>query len=791
MEATASSFSNVLRRLRLAAALSQEELAARAGLSARGVSDLERGVRHGPRPETLRMLADALALSGNDREMLFTAAQLERREMTKHQDRTTLPRWPQPVGPLFGRDEERAALAALLERTDVQLVTLTGMGGTGKTHLALDVAGGLRDQFRDGVFFVDLTPITDPVHVMPAVARALRVDEAPGRPILETLIASLREKQLLILLDNCEQVLAAAPEVGALLASCPGLTVLATSREALSLRGEREWSLAPLPLPDLELLPPLADLQRSPPVALFVARAEASTPQFSLTLENAKAVAAICHRVDGLPLGIELAAAHVKLLSPEELASRLDRRLPLLTRGARDAPSRQRTLRHAIAWSYDLLTPEEQALFRRLGVFVGGWTVEAAEALMEPTEGLDIIDGLASLLDKSLVRINERGETSRYGMLETVREFALEQLEHEGERAVTRERHAAYFLQLGERGAAAMEGIGQRRWLALLEREHPNLREAFATLEASGDDTGYLRLATSLFLFWFFHTHAAEGLPRLRRVLALETGPTVERARALMAAGCLAYGVGAYADAERWLQEGEDLARALGERWVLGNTMLLRGAVAEHLGDEAAAEYFFQSALGVAQEIGNTWLIGEVLPNLSDAAYRRGDLDLAERFALDGFAPLAESENAYMESMNFANVAQVVLARGDTRRAAAAFGDALRVAEEIESRWNVANAIAGAAAVEVVCGRHDRAARLLGAADAAREASGHPRFPQFHLVSQTEEALRNVLGPDRFRAGWDAGRALPIDGAVDEARVALDEAADVGDQPRAPAGLES
>jgi tetratricopeptide (TPR) repeat protein len=488
-------------------------------------------------------------------------------------------------------------------------------------------------------------------------------------------------------------------------------------------------------------------------------------------------VAAICHRVDGLPLAIELAAARVKLLTPHELASRLDQRLPLLTGGSRDAPARQRTLRDAIAWSYDLLDPHEQALFRCLGVFIGGWTVEAAEAVAGSAGTVDFLDGLGSLLAKSLVRVEQRGEESRYSMLETVREFALEQLEQEGEHESARKRHAAFFLQLAERGAAALELPGQKPWLWRLEREHPNFREAFTVFETIGDDAGYLRLATALHLFWFFYSHAAEGLQWLRRALARETGETAGRARALVGAGGLSYAVGDYATAQEWLREGEILARSLSEPALRAQAMLLQGAVAEHLGDERGAESFFQQGLTVAQEIGHVWLIGEMLPNLSDAAYRRGELSLAERYAREGIAPLRESGNAYMESMNLCNLAQVTLAHGDIRQAAAFLQEALDLAEEIESQWNVANAIAGAAAVAAARGEPERAARLLGTADAARVASGHPRLPHFYRYAQTEEALRGTLGSDGFSEEWTRGRALLTQAAVSDARALFAEAA--------------
>jgi predicted ATPase/transcriptional regulator with XRE-family HTH domain len=775
METSAASFGDVLRRLRLAAALSQEELAERAGLSARAISDLERGLRQGPRPESLRLLADALSLPREDREALFAAAHRAAPSPADPGPARGATSLPQPATPLVGRDQDRAALCALLAQPEVRLVTLTGMGGIGKTHLAIAVASGLRQAFRDGIVFVDLAPLTEPAHVIPTVATALGIRDAPGAAILRTVIAALREKRMLLVLDNCEQVLEGAPQIAELIASCPALTVLATSREALRLRGEREWPVAPLPLPDLERLPPLAEMQQSPAITLFTMRAQASDPRFSLTGENALAVATVCHRVDGVPLAIELAAARVKLLSPEALAVRLEQRLSLLTSGARDAPARQRTLRDALAWSYDLLSPSEQALFRRLGIFVGGWTLEAAEAVADPDHDLNVLDALGSLLDKSLVRIDARGVDERYGMFETVREFALEQLDREGERAATWERHAGYFLELAERGSPEMLGADQKRWLGSFEREHPNLREALATLDARGD-AGYPRLTNALAWFWFLHCHAVEGLPHCVQALSREPGATPGRARALHSAGMLAYACGDYANAERWLQEGEALARALGQERMLADALLTRGAVAEHLGDEASAQHFFEAGYALAQEAGNVWMIGVALSNLSDAAYRRGDLEQAEQFALKAIPVLQASRNAYMESMNSANIAQVALARGESRRAARALQDGLALAEEIESRWNVANVISGAAAVCAALERWDQAARLLGAADAQRMFSGHPRLPQFHLFAQTQNAVRARLGVERFQVAWDAGRILSGAEAVAAARAVIAEA---------------
>jgi predicted ATPase/transcriptional regulator with XRE-family HTH domain len=773
-----SSFGDLLRHHRLEAGLTQEGLAERSGVSVRAISDLERGLKQRPQRETVRLLCEGLQLKESDREAFIAVAshRPERGAPASRNRVSSASALPVPRTSFIGRDTEVAHIVALLEREDVALLTITGPGGVGKTRLALAVAARLVSAFPDGVVFVDLAPIADPEHVMSVIATALNLDAAPGRSALERLIAVLRTSHMLILLDNCEQVLAAAPYIGELLRACADLTILATSREALSLQDERQWPLLPLPLPDLERLPPLAHLRHSPPVALFVARAESSDPQFALTRETVQAVATICHLVDGLPLAIELAAARVRLLSPRELASQLERRLPLLTSGTRDAPARQQTMRDAISWSYDLLAPHEQALFRHLGVFAGGWTVEAAVAVVLLPNDRNVLEVLASLLDKSLVWVVERGDVSRYGMLETVREFALEQLEREGERAATRERHAAYFLRLASLGAVALEGGEQKRWLRILEREHPNLLEVFTTLETRGDDAAYLRLATALAMFWFFHDHADEGLRHLQRALVWEGGQTVARAKALVGAGMVAYAAGDYINAERWLREGEDLARILAEQPVVANAMYWRGAVAEHLGDEIGAEAFLRAALVIAQEIGHAWLLGVILLNLSDAAFRRGDLEAAERYALAAVAPIAESGNAYAESINFVNLAQVALARGDIRCAAEAVSEALDVAEEMGSRWTVANAIAGAAAVAAARGQHEQAARLLGAASRVLDASGRPRFPQFYLVSQTEDMIRRTLGPDRFEVGWNAGQAWSLEDGVDDTRAVLAEA---------------
>jgi predicted ATPase/transcriptional regulator with XRE-family HTH domain len=768
-------FGDVLRQFRLAAALSQEELAERGGLSARAISDLERGVRREPRPETLRLLADALDLHESDRERLVTAARgtPAAKVPAPHAPIATLPQTPTT---LIGREDERAAIVNLLSRSDVRLVTLTGMGGMGKTHLAIEIARCLETMFPDGVVFVDLAPLSDAAMVVPQIARAIDIRATPDQEVLASIVAAIARRRMLLVLDNMEQVLAAAPQIGELLAAAPRLAILATSREALRLRGEREWPLPPLPLPDTGKAIDLAEETTPAAIQLFVARAEANDPRFRLTPDNAPAVATICLKVDGIPLAIELAAARIKHLPPDALAARLTQRLPLLTGGPSDAPARQRTLRDALAWSYDLLPAAEQRLFRHLSVFVGGWTLEAAEHVVDPDGELDLLTGLSSLLDKSLVRRDAQDSDVRFGYFETVREFALDQLNLEDETQRIRHHHAAYFLALAERAASDLHYAGMMRWLDLLEREQPNFREAFATLQAEGDVAGYTRLAIDLSAFWFYRGYAVEEINRLEWALSTAAIPDTLLPRAFNAAGMAAYACGAYAKAETWLHESARLAIALNDPWAWAENLLFHGAVAEHLGNEEDAWNMFVQSLELARHIDDSWMACGALVNLSDAAYRRDDIAAAERFMLEALPICTATGNAFMVCQNLGNRAQVELALGNIAAAAAAYAEALTVGRDIAIRWNVANAIAGAAAVSAALGNYAQAARLLGAADAEREASGHPRLPHFRRFEQTQDAVRIALADAAWQANWKAGHAMPTHEAIAEAETVLNAA---------------
>jgi len=485
-------FAQLLKHHRVAAGLTQEALAERAGLSARSISDMERGLRSAPYQDTVHKLVGGLGLSAAERARFEAAARRRRARIIPHpatvrvladalgrsdEDRITflasarenavpsthaapaphhLPLHPTP---LLGREREVAELGAQLRRDDVRLLTLTGTGGVVKTRLAIEAATQLAAAFADGAWFVPLSRISDPALVLPAIAHTLELKESGATPLAEVLHRHLRDKELLLVLDNFEHLLAAARSIGALLASCPGVKVLVTSRVALRLQGEREYALRPLALPDPQRLPPPEQLAQHAAVALFLERARAAKADFHVTPATAPAIVAICARLDGLPLAIELAAARVKLLSPSALLQRLERSLPMLTGGPRDLDKRQQTMRNTLAWSYDLLSPEEQVLFWRLAVFAGGCTLKAAEAVCGAPDGveplrIDVFDGLAALVDQGLVQRREEDEgpegdgAPRFGMLYVIHEYALEQLDGSGEAEALARAHGHFFLNL-------------------------------------------------------------------------------------------------------------------------------------------------------------------------------------------------------------------------------------------------------------------------------------------------------------------------------------------------------
>jgi predicted ATPase/DNA-binding CsgD family transcriptional regulator/DNA-binding XRE family transcriptional regulator len=729
------SFAVLLRRYRARAGLSQEELAERAGLSRRGISDLERGERQSPRSTTVRRLADALNLNLTERAAVLASGQ----SPTPVVDGAlpAPPPLPVPLTRFIGRERELADLRRLFAST--RLLTLVGGGGIGKTRLALQFAAQLSDEFADGVALVELAGLQDPVLVPYVIAAELGVHEQPDRLVLEMLTEALRGRQLLLVLDNCEHLISACAMLAdQLLRACTNLRVLTTSRESLAIGGETAWRVPALSLPMPLARPPLDDVTRSEAAQLFTDRAQAALPSFAITELNSVGIAKICRRLDGIPLALELAAARVPVLSVEQIANRLDDSLRLLVSGSRVAPPRQQTLRATIEWSYRLLEEYEQRLFERLSVFVGAFDLEAAEVVCAGGEVTPdaVLDLLAQLVNKSLIVLESRvGDSSaRYRLLEIVRQYAIERLETHCETQAVQARHAGFFANLAHAAGTALRGPKQQIWLERLEREQDNLRGAMTWAKNHGQVAVGLQIAVDICRFWSIRGYLAEGREWLTTLLALSDSESVQTellSGAESAQGHLAFAQGDWARAERCFETSLALRRESGDLAGIAASLRDLGSVAQGQGAYDRAFGLLAQSLAQWRELADMAGVATCLDDLGEVARHRGDYDRAAELVTESLSLKGELGDSAGMAFSLNELANVARHRGNYARGRAFASEALAVQREIGdlrgAGWSLTNLgiIAQAAGEEEeAAGLYEEALILFGEAGDKRGVSG-------------------------------------------------------------------
>lgn len=671
---------------------------------------------------------------------------------------------------LIGREREIERTLHLLDRPEVRLLTLTGPGGTGKTRLALQLAAEQIDTFADGIWFVNLAPVSNPTLVASTIAQTLGLSEAGSTPLLDSLKTYLRGKHVLLLLDNFEQVQEAAPLVADLLAATSTLKILVTSRAALHLSGEHEYAVPPLALPDPKNLPPLERLTQYEAVRLFIQRAQAVKADFEVTTANAPAVAEICVRLDGLPLAIELAAARVKLLPPQAMLARLQSRLTLLTGGARDLPHRQQTLRNTIDWSYSLLTPAEQILFARLAVFVGGRTLEAIEAVCNTGDALafDTFDGVASLVDKSLLAQQEGADDEpRFVMLETIHEYARERLVESGDAALRSQQHAEYFTQLAAKVYSHARLSETAQWAEQLELEHDNIRAALTWLSQGDHKEAYMRLATSLWFFWSTQGYIHEGRMWLEAGITDDQSiPPLVRADVFAMAGELARWQGALATARIYTEQALALYRMLDNHVKIAATLHDLGCVMQLQDELVFAQQLHEEALALRQAIGDKKGIAHAMNGLAEVARMQGDYQRSRELHEAILVLMRETGDLEGVLFTLHCLGQIAQKQGSYTKANQLLTKGLQLALERKDKTEAICFLAAFAEVAEATYQSSRAARLCGAVDAFLQLFHSTLEYDAASYGQARASVQAKLGDAAFNAAYREGQAMTFDTAM-------------------------
>lgn len=686
---------------------------------------------------------------------------------------------PQQATSFIGRVQALAELQRLLATT--RLLTVTGSGGCGKTRLCLQVAADSLERFPDGAWLVELAPLSDPGLVPQTVATVLGLKEEAGKPIRQTLTEHLKDKRLLLLIDNCEHLLDGFAQLAdTLVRQCPYLKILASSREALSIGGEQAYRVPSLSLPDPKQAHTPASVAPFEAVQLFIDRARLVRPDFQVTHQNASTLASVCYRLDGIPLAIELAAARVRSLSVEEINSKLDQRFRLLTGGSRTALPRQQTLRALIDWSHDLLSVTEQALLRRISVFAGGWTLAAAEQVCSGKGVADdeVLDLLTALGDKSLVLVEGRNGTTRYRLLETVRQYARDRLLECGEGEAWRDRHLACFVSLAEEAKPQLRGTDQQVWLDRLETEHDNLRAALTWSSAAGGDTvAGLRLADALFVFWYVRGYFGEARGWLSGLLAAgPDAPAAARAEALGGAGVMVWQQGDYSAARRLHEESLAILRELGDPRGIARSLINLGLVDFDQGDYQAARARFEEGLAIRRKLGGGQGIVGALHNLGAVAKACGDYQAAWSLFEEGLATYRELGDPWGIAISLSNLGSIASERADHPVAWALNVESLAIRRELGDRRGIAESLEGLACVMSALARPGRAAHIWGATGRLREEIGAPLSPIDRGGHDVQvSAARAAMADDAaFELAWLEGRTMTLEQAIDYAVVKYD-----------------